>query len=488
MRTLIASAPFALLVGASLASLAAASLGGCTTSTNNAGADAGPGAGFDGGGLGSDGGVLPGDDGGDAAVTPSCPALTGAGTTHTTAISADETWTAAGSPHIVQSDIQIATGATLTLEPCAVVQIAGGHGLTVHGRLYAPGTAANPIRIEGESAAKPFSVIQTISPGTVDLANVSIKNGGADAFDQAPLFIRGDDTTLKPILRAVNVTIDGAPQYGLILTSLGQMSADSVGLTIKNAKLNPVRVSAPVAGSLPVGSYTGNGVDEILLNADAPIAADMTLKDLGPPYRLGNVPANASGDLRVGAPGTASGSVPDRHAVLSFDAGVIIRVEPAGRILMQRSGDSTGASLGALVANGSAAKPVVFTSAAAAPVAGDWVGLYFAGVPDAKNKLDFVHVEYAGGPSSATSFHCDPTGGLNEEEDAAILILGGPPASAFVSNSKISDSKGYGIDRGWTGSPIDFSANGNVFTGNAKCSQSYPRPVAGNCPNPPPCP
>ena len=474
MRLSVAS-----LVGIWVVSIAAASLGGCEGNTDDGSSpDAGPGVGFDAGGPDDNDGST-----GDGAVVDACPALTGAGTTHTTAISADETWTAAASPHIVPGDIQIATGATLTLEPCAVVQIAGDHGLTVQGRLYAPGTASNPIRIDGSDAAKPFSAIQTINGGTVDLANVTITNGGAATFDPAALYIRGDGTTLKPALRAVNVTIDGAPQYGLVLTSLGQMSPDSSGLTIRNAKLGPVRASAPAAGSLPVGVYTGNGVDEILIDADAPIAADMTLKDLGLPYRLGNVTANAGSDLRVGAPGTAT--QPDRHAVLTLEAGVTIRVEPAGRVLMQSPGDA--ASLGALVANGTAAKPVVFTSAASAPAPGDWVGLYFAGAPDPQDKLDFLHVEYAGGPSLAISAHCDPMGGLDEVEDAAIIILGGPPGSAFVTNSVITSSKAYGIDRGWTGAPVDFTA-GNTFTGNGKCSQSFPRPTEGACPVPAPCP
>jgi hypothetical protein len=461
----------------SLAALLGAAAFGCVSSSSNAGPDGGTGVGFDGGDAGA-----PGNDGGDSAVTPACLTLTGPGTTHAEgAVSADTTWTAAASPHLVTVDTKIATGATLTLEPCAVVQIAGGHGLSVQGKLAAPGTAANPIRIEGADATKPFSVIQTSNGGTLDLANVTIKNGGSDAFDQAPLFVRGDGATLKPVLRAVDVTIDGAPQYGLILTAFGQMSADSTGLTIKNATLGPVRASAQLAGTLPPGSYTGNGVDEILLDADAPIAADMTLKDVGIPYRLGKVSANASGDLRVGAPGTASGSVPDRHAVLTLEAGVTIRVEPAGRILMQSAGTPAKPTLGALVANGNAGKPVVFTSAAATPAPGDWVGLYFVGLPDPKDKLDFVHVDYAGGVSGAISAHCDLQGGTNEAEDAAIIVLGGPPTASFVTSSTITNSKGYGIDRGWSGGLVDFAA-GNTFTGNAKCSQSYPRDANGGCP------
>jgi hypothetical protein len=200
----------------------------------------------------------------------------------------------------------------------------------------------------------------------------------------------------------------------------------------------------------------------------------MTLKNLGVPYRLGNAKLNASGDLRVGGP---------THAVLTVEAGVTVRVDPAGRILMQSSGDSTQPALGALVAKGTAAAPIVFTSASATPTAGDWVGLYFAGIPDAANALDYVHVEYAGGASLAKSFHCqpDPVNGPYEAEDSAILILGGPPSTAFITNSTLAYSAGYGIDRGWSGNAVDFSAS-NTFTSNAKCTQSVPRAQDGSCP------
>src|SRR5256885_5877906 len=57
----------------------------------------------------------------DAAPTPpaGCATPTGPGTEHATSITADETWTAAASPHVIVYDLDV-KGATLTIEPCAM--------------------------------------------------------------------------------------------------------------------------------------------------------------------------------------------------------------------------------------------------------------------------------------------------------------------------------------------------------------------------------
>src|SRR6187431_2738113 len=63
---------------------------------------------------------------GGAAAGKTCPAASGAGTQHDNwLIEADETWTAADSPHYVTQDTSI-YGATVTLERCAVVVLSEG--------------------------------------------------------------------------------------------------------------------------------------------------------------------------------------------------------------------------------------------------------------------------------------------------------------------------------------------------------------------------
>ena len=70
-----------------------------------------------------------------------------AGATVVGVIGADTVWTADRSPILVTSNVRVAAGATLTIQPGVTVRFAagGGAGLTVDGRLVAVGTTEKPI-------------------------------------------------------------------------------------------------------------------------------------------------------------------------------------------------------------------------------------------------------------------------------------------------------------------------------------------------------
>src|SRR5262249_4363533 len=138
---------------------------------------------------------------------------------------------------------------------------------------------------------------------------------------------------------------------------------------------------------------------------------------------------------------------------------------------------------GALAAVGTEDRPIVFTSASDLPLAGDWLGIYFAGTPDDRDRLDFVRVEYAGGTRRRGSASCSD--GSGSPNDAAIRFQYGVPRPGLVTHTTVVSSAAHGIDRGWVGDPIDLLPT-NDFQGVARCSQSYPRPSAGGCPSPAP--
>lgn len=416
-------------------------------------------------------------DGGSTA----CPVATGTGTSHGGAtLTTDTTWKAVDNPHIVTFGFIVEKGATLALEPCTEVRIQAGYGITVRGKLKAEGTATTPILITADSAT-PWSYIQMMNGGSASLAYVTLENGGnlQDPNGLASLEARGIDTDPRQeLIKVDHVTIKGSQQFGVSLRNGATFTADSSALTITGAAKGPIRTQPRLVGSIPTGSYTGNTIDEILIMAEEVINQDTTIRDRGVPYRLG---FNGSGqDLRVGS------SMPNApKSTLTIEAGVTIRMSPTGRILMSKNNLGT-LPVGALVAKGTAAKPIVFTSAAASPAAGDWVGLWFD-APDPANRLEFVEVKYAGGPSFANSAHCAPTGGgFSASEDAAVLLFGKPP-SAFITNSKFTSSAGDGIGRSWSDDPLDMLAT-NTFSQIMNCNQSFPRSVTGTCPAMSPCP
>lgn len=433
-------------------------------------------------GSGGDGG-----GGGDGSVASECvpptkgPTMHGGGSISLP----DEVWTADGSPHILPFDTTIYK--KVTVEPCAEVLIADGKTLTVRGSLVAEGTASKRIHIGGKDAGKPFRTITTVGAGptSIRLAYVTIDGGGSltntAIYNTGVLTPQGSSATVtQDTLFVDNVTIQGSPTSGIVLSGGAGFAPGSNALTIKGVASHPIVITPRSVGGIPVGTYTGNAKDQILLptgSGNETITETTTLHDRGVPYLVGH-DLNA-GDLRVD---TIVGNPP---IVLTIEAGVTMRFKKGG-VFYTAVASGTAPARASMVAVGTAAKPIVFTSDEAAPAAGDWLGLRFGEMPTATTRLDYVRVEYAGGGSSAGSGSCLYTPAVGNNE-GAIRITGRPP-SQFITNTTIVDSLLHGIDRGWRSDDpeIDFLPT-NTFTRVGACRQTV-APTAGNvCPDPVPC-
>lgn len=425
-----------------------------------------------------------------------CPAPRAGPTTHPAAtLSGDVTWSADASPHVITGDVTVPAGATLTLEPCAQVTIAENHYLTVKGKLTATGTAGKPITIAQKDAGKRWASIEVSDPGSASLAYVTISGGGGLGNTTAGASLRVYGQNVVPIVKPLfvdHVTVKDSAGPGVLLTDTAGFADGSKELTITQTGSAPVasalsgpmplRVNLNALGTIPSGNYTGNAADEIEIVGDAPSSAlgvDATLRNRGVPYHVGGRGGNP--ELRVS---DDKGGL----ATLTIEPGVELRFEKDARFEI---GHFTGndAPRGVLVAVGTPDKHIVFTSAAATPLAGDWPGLRYVNTLSPNNKLEYVEVKYAGGDCGCSGFSCGPTISTGVTDDAAILLFNQAP-SAFIKNCKIEKSASHGISRGWRGT-VDpsFLADGtNTFTDVAGCNETYPKDPNGGCPANPPCP
>lgn len=461
------------LLAAAAGGLTALALGACGDDAPGSGPVAGP----DGGNVLPDGALAEG-----GTLPSTCAPPSGPGTKHSGALASDaETWTAEGSPHVVDFSILIQENQTLTIAPCAVVQLGSRQGFSVRGKLHAEGVAGSPVTIQGETA-EPWSTIEASSTSEVRLVHTTVEGGGFANGGRPEEFgmidVRGNqDAPTQGRLHADHLLVKGSATLGVWLREGGGFSADSRDVTITGSGSAPLKTWARAAGTIPTGAYVGNTTDEIVLEGagsrDA-ILEDATLANRGVPYRV------HGGQVNVGSGTTAT------KTTLTIEPGVTIRFPKDGRLLMDAP-RTEEPSNGVLKAVGTADAPIVFTSTSPEPSPGDWVGLLFEGAPDPATRLDHVRIAYAGGSSGVSSYDCPSPANEGFTNHGAIVIYGGQPGAAFLTNSEIVASAGDGVVRGWTGDPLDFLPT-NTFTSIAQCHQTFPKPREGVCPNPAPCP
>lgn len=440
---------------------------GETNEGGSGGAPAGPGS-----GAGGDGG-----DGGDPAVP--CPAPTSGPTLHAGGKIGDEVWSADASPHVVQGRVDITGGATLTIEPCAIVELAEGvvinvafPGTPTTGTLLAEGTADQPIVFRGLDGAR-WGRIYVYEPGVARLSHVTfVEGGGADLLG-ATIVMMGDG--VLPTYRGLfvdHVTVKGSLGTALMLDGLTGFADGSQQLTITESGNDdepfPLRINEHAIDSLPSGDYTGNTVDEILVAPTRQLVENTRMRDLGVPYRIGR----ASVDRLVVGLQTAP-----ELTTLTIDPGVTLKFHPGTWLRIEHA---TGAfpAAGALVAVGTAAKPITFTSAQQTPQPGDWGGLWFGGIVAPQTTLAHTQILYTGADCGCVLSTCSAIDAF----EGAVIMTQQPP-SGFVRDSLIAHGSGHAFVLGYTGTPVDFSEK-NVFQDLGGCDAILPS--MPTCPDPRP--
>ncbi|WP_176955860.1 right-handed parallel beta-helix repeat-containing protein [Catalinimonas alkaloidigena] len=264
----------------------------------------------------------------------------------------------------------------LTLAPGVVIQFASDAGLRIYedGSIQAAGTEEKPIVLTGEDQLPGAwkGVISYSADVKNELRHCTIEYAGGGAFNS-----NGNEAALilwsGTKLRMSDCTITGSAAYGIDATY------SNYDVTIDNTTITqcemPMYISAPIAGHISGGNFTGNATDAIRVlgsKGGHRLVEDQTWKALSAPYRV-----SAEGDdLQLGA------------ATLTLEPGVTIEFENGTGIQI---GESDASSL---VAVGSVIAPITFTGVN--KVAGSWGGLEFRFTKSPQNRIQNAVIEYAG--------------------------------------------------------------------------------------------
>ena len=268
-------------------------------------------------------------------------------------ITTDTTWTLANSPYVVTGDVTVNAGITLTIEPGVVVKFRDWYqDLLVDGRLLAGGNGLSPIIFtsyrddahggdtngDGPSSAAPNDwggiALRAPSSGSV-LEHTWIGYGGyGGTVAYANLHLYTSDATVQ------NNTIAWSSHYGIRVGGVD-----------------------PAHSLLLAGNTFTNNSEWAIYDETAGVRTDITLvgnTSSGSANNGYGLKGSVAGTVTFSSPGTFPFIVWDSWSNLSVDVGATLTFSP-GTVVKFASGRALTVD-GRLVAQGTDAEPIIFTS------------------------------------------------------------------------------------------------------------------------------
>jgi hypothetical protein len=299
-------------------------------------------------------------------ATPPCGQPNGTVVTHSTSISANETWAGDGLTHLVPNTLSITGSAVITIQPCAIVALGPGVSLAMrdNAKLVAAGTGATRfVLFRRNDANQAWGSLRGLSATSlIDLAWTTLQGGGALGSQNDPTITVsgvGYGSPTSAVLRTSNVTIQSSQGVGVYLDANGAFTGDSQLLTITGSAGRPIVTTMMSLGTIPSGRYTGNGTNEFLIvGPNANVFGDMRVEDRGVPIRI------PYGGMSVGPAvgATAPVTLTLRPGVIFKFARIGQQLAPGMRMISGTNGAAPNNLVGVLNAVVTAAKPIVFTT------------------------------------------------------------------------------------------------------------------------------
>ncbi|HUM13530.1 MAG TPA: hypothetical protein VLT82_21460 [Myxococcaceae bacterium] len=398
----------------------------------------------------------------------SCGTPNGTVLTHSGNITASETWAGNGVTHSVTASVRIKPGATVTVEPCAIVAVASAQEIGVEGdpsangataKLVAAGTDLNHfVSFVPAAQGQTWAGIRGYNVHSlVELHYTGVVSAGAGPiYRNSAIVMQGPGLNLAPqgVLTADNLVVENPVGGGVYLDGEAAFTPQSTYLGVTGAQDHPLAMHIMAVGSMPLTQVQNSLYDDALMLTSAPnVTQDTTIH--------GYIPLYFEAQVKVGQ--NTSGTT----TTLTVEGGSVLRFAPGNDIRMYFGNQSAGA--GILRAAGDATQPIVFTSAAGAPAAGDWAGLLL--LNSYGSQLSYVTIEYAGASNGWVSANCRPSG----SSDNAALLVADIPVANFLTNSTIQNVSGHGIDATWVAATVNEPdvAAGNTFNNVTGCKQTH---------------
>jgi len=367
---------------------------------------------------------------------------------HSDTISSNETWYAADNPHIIDGNVTVDNGVTLTIEQGCEVYFDGNYYLRINGVLEADGTSGNHIiftsnQITPEKGDWQYLYFYNADPGCI-LDYCDILYGGAN---QGNVFINNSDAnvsitnctieesgsagvrTANSDLAISNSTIGDNTTYGLYFNNSNSTIEDCI---LENNHTGLYSNSSIILDNVDIWNNTNTGIYSL---SNTPQLSDCQVSS----NNVYEIYANNA----EGYPEMTNTTITGNGSIIVVGAGTMDSdrtffnfggdYEITGDINVQKTGDnprltieagntlkfSTGARLtiagssshgGELFAQGTAGNEIVFT--ALNGLNGGWDGIRFRDGSDANGStstLEYCVIEKAGGGSNGYNVSCDLT-------------------------------------------------------------------------------
>jgi hypothetical protein len=343
---------------------------------------------------------------------------------HHGTIAASETWCKSNNPHLVDNSVSVPVGVTLTIEPGTVVKFYSGAGLAVAGSLIADGTATTGEQILFTSnlpspGQGSWPGISASSSSTLQVSYCEMAYAGQAGFDYGSLTVRTASASLS------HCRIHDGLGTALFLDNPGitpqfnDVEIDhysGIGLYQNNVSMNPSYQNIRLHDNAWDGLQISGGTTDRDVTLDGSLAAFN-----GTPIYINNSIKVNEGTAMTITPGTT----------LMVNGG--IAVPSAAR----------------LVAEGTLAALIIFTSWEEVPQPGDWAGIS-AGF-GATLQLSYCELAYAGKPGfdfgsltirtgDATVSHCRIHDG-----SGTALYLDNPGITSQFNDVEIDHYTGAGL-------------------------------------------